>query len=380
MVSVREISDTVELTAFEPVWQALFERAPDPTPFQSYEWQGTWWKHHGRGQLFVLVARRGDEVVGLMPLSIAAYRGTPFRQVRFLGAPLSDFQEILATPEAMLDCRAAFMAYLQAQSHRWDLCDFPDQRAGTTLATLAPGDGDGLRRTLVHHRVCPFIPLAPTWDAFSARLSKNTRTNLGRRRRQVAKQFHAEYDLAAPETLHQALEELFELHNTRWQRRGVSGAFAGERMQAFHHEVARRFLERGWLRLHRLKLDGQTRAAFYCFQRGARVYYYLSGFDYAFSKYSIGNVLMARAIETAIGEGAREFDFLRGDETYKFAWKAEERETLRLILGHAALRSSLALRAHSLERYLEIKGLALQRWMWGRKQPLPQATEASAAE
>jgi len=133
--------------------------------------------------------------------------------------------------------------------------------------------------------------------------------------------------------------------------------------------VARRFLARGWLRLHRLRLDDQTAAAFYCFQLGRRVYYYLSGFDVAYSKFSIGNVLMAQAIERAIADGAREFDLLRGDETYKFAWKAEERDTLRLIIGGPAWRSSLALRAHRLERYLEHKGLALQRRLWGHQRP-----------
>jgi len=183
----------------------------------------------------------------------------------------------------------------------------------------------------------------------------------------VAKQFRAEYDTAASGTLREAMEELFALHNARWRRRGVSGAFAGARIQAFHHDVAAQFLDRGWLRLHRLKLDGQTRAAFYCFQLGTRVYYYLSGFDVAFGKYSIGNVLMAQAIETAIADGAREFDLLRGDEAYKFAWKAEDRRTMRLIMGRPALRSSLALSAHAFERYVEHRGLALQRWLWGRR-------------
>jgi CelD/BcsL family acetyltransferase involved in cellulose biosynthesis len=76
---------------------------------------------------------------------------------------------------------------------------------------------------------------------------------------------------------------------------------------------------------------------------------------------------MAQAIEHAIGDGVREFDFLRGDETYKFAWKAEERETLRLILGRPALRSTFALSAHRFERFIEIQGLALQRRLWGRR-------------
>ena len=372
MLTVSEVTDPAGLAALEADWRALHDRAADPTPFQSYEWQATWWRHHGRGRLWVLVARDNSVTVGLMPLHVSRYRGTPLRQVRFLGAPLSDFQEILAAPGWERPARDAFLHYLAAHAQRWDLCDFADQRKGTSLTG---GEmPDGLRPLLVHHRVCPYIRLDESWEKFVSRLSKNMRTNVGRRRRQVAKQFRAEYDLAAPETVQAAMEELFRLHNGRWRRRGVSGAFAGARMQRFHHDVARQFLARGWLRLHRLRLDGETRAAFYCFQLGARVYYYLSGFDVAYGKYSIGNVLMSQAIERAIADGAREFDLLRGDETYKFAWKAEERETLRLILGRAALRSSFALSAHRLERYIEHRGLALQRRMWGRKVDSRQPT------
>jgi CelD/BcsL family acetyltransferase involved in cellulose biosynthesis len=378
MLEVREVTDATALTALRSEWDALLARAADPTPFQSFEWQATWWRHLGRGQLWVLVARSvgngagngqsgtaTGELVGLMPLSITRYRGTPLRQVRFLGAPLSDVQEILAARGHERAARDAFLAYLSRHAHRWDLCDFADQREGTslTLNEMPPG----LVPLLVPHRICPVIPLDETWEKFISRLSKNMRTNVGRRRRQVAKQFRAEYDLAAPDTLRGAMEDLFRLHNTRWRRRGVSGAFSGPRIQKFHHDVAGQLLARGWLRLHRLKLDGEARAAFYCFQLGRRVYYYLSGFDVAFAKYSLGNVLMAQAIETAITDGAREFDLLRGDEAYKFAWKAEERRTLRLILGRPAWRSSLALKAHGLERYIEHRGLALQRRLWGRR-------------
>lgn len=372
MLTVREVTDLAGLTAIEEEWRALHDGAADATPFQSAEWQGTWWRHHGRGQLWILVARDNDVMVGLMPLFIARYRGTPLRQVRFCGAPLSDFQEILAAPGFEEPVREAFLRYLASHARRWDLCDFADQRKGTALTTgELPA---GLRAQLVHHRVCPFLPLEGSWESFLGRLSKNMRANVGRRRRQVQKQFGAEYDLATAASLPTAMEELFALHNRRWRRRGVAGAFAGTRMQRFHQEVARRFLARGWLRLHRLRLDGQTRAAFYCFQQRHRVYYYLSGFDLDFAKYSIGNVLMARAIERAFDDGATEFDLLRGDESYKFAWRATERETLRLILGRPGTRSSLALGGHRLERYLEHRGLALQRRLWGRKvDPSPPA-------
>lgn len=365
MLAVSEVTDDDALSALEGEWADLLARAADPTPFQSFEWQATWWRHHGRGRLWVLVARDSGVMLGLMPLVISRYRATPLRQVRFLGAPLSDFQEILAARGHETAVRDALLAHLDAHRGRWDLCDFADQRKGTSL-TVGEMPA-GLRPLLLHHRVCPSIRLDADWDVFARRLSKNMRANVGRRRRQVAKQFAAEYDLATADTLPTAMEELFRLHNARWRRRGVSGAFAGARMQAFHREVAEQFLRRGWLKLHRLRLDGETRAAFYCFQLGARVYYYLSGFDVAFGKWSIGNVTMAQALERAMADGAREFDLLRGDETYKFAWNAEERETLRLVIGRSAWRSSFALGAHRLERFIELQGLALQRRLWGRR-------------
>jgi CelD/BcsL family acetyltransferase involved in cellulose biosynthesis len=374
MLEVEEVTDGAALTALAPEWHTLLERAVDPTPFQSYEWQATCWRHVGKGQLWVLVARDNGVMCGLMPLCISRYRGTWLRQVRFLGAPLSDFQEILAARGQETACRDAFLSHLSRHSHRWDICDFADQRKGTSL-TVGEMPA-GLRSLLLHHRICPVIPLDASWDKFTARLSKNMRTNVGRRRRQVVKQFKTEYDQATKETLPEALTELFRLHNSRWRKRGVSGAFADAKVQALHRDVAAQLLARGWLRLHRLRLDGETRAAFYCFQLGARVYYYLSGFDLEYGKYSIGNVLMAQTIETAIKDGAREYDLLRGDETYKFNWKAEERETQRLILGRPALRSSFALKAHAFERYVELKGLALQRRLWGRAQRPERANEA----
>ena len=164
------------------------------------------------------------------------------------------------------------------------------------------------------------------------------------------------------------MEDLFRLHNRRWRRRGAMGAFAGKRMQAFHHEVAQKFLARGWLKLHRMRLDGEARAAFYCFQLNGRVYYYLSGFDHTVGKFSPGNVMMGYAIERAIADGAREFDLLRGDESYKYMWKAEDRSTQRLVIGHGTLRSRIAVGGHRFERWVEHEGLKVQRRLWGRKE------------
>jgi CelD/BcsL family acetyltransferase involved in cellulose biosynthesis len=61
-------------------------------------------------------------------------------------------------------------------------------------------------------------------------------------------------------------------------------------------------------------------------------YFYLSGFDPAWSRISPGMVTIAAAMTTAAGEGAREFHFLRGREPYKYRLGAADRSTVRRML------------------------------------------------
>ena len=76
----------------------------------------------------------------------------------------------------------------------------------------------------------PIIELAPTWDEYSKKLGKNLRANVGRRRRQLEKAFKTELGTVDdPAELHQAMEELYALHNRRWRKRGASGDAAHER-------------------------------------------------------------------------------------------------------------------------------------------------------
>ena len=385
MLTVREVSDDEALQALEPGWRALCGRARGVTPFQLWEWTAGYLKHARQGRPLVLVAEDADAdnggdgggPVGILALRIERYYGTPLRRIRFLTAPLADYQDLLARTGRERECRDAFFAHLARERRRWDLIDLADLRAGTELAELSEAElPAGLRLRSTVHRQCPFIPLPATWEAYNATLGKNLRANIGRRRRQLAKQFRLELGLADEASLDSALTDLFQLHNQRWRERGQSGAFAKEPIQRFHRDVARGFLRGGHLRLHLVRLDGVTRAAFYCFQLGGRVYYYLSGYDPELARYSLGTVTLSEALMAAIREGVTEFDLLRGDETYKYEWQGQDRVTRRLLVWHGGLRSQLAWQGSRLERHIEHAGLRWQRRRWGRK---PERDKAGAA-
>jgi CelD/BcsL family acetyltransferase involved in cellulose biosynthesis len=98
---------------------------------------------------------------------------------------------------------------------------------------------------------------------------------------------------------------------------------------AFHRDASREFLARGWLRLYTLRIGGRIAAVYYGFLAKNRAYYYLGAFAPTFDAVSPGHLIVLHALTEAVREGARELDFLRGREPYKYGWGAEDRPQYR---------------------------------------------------
>jgi CelD/BcsL family acetyltransferase involved in cellulose biosynthesis len=60
--------------------------------------------------------------------------------------------------------------------------------------------------------------------------------------------------------------------------------------------------------------------------------FYLGGFAPDLAQLSPGTLAIGDAIERSVLAGARELDFLRGREPYKYQWGARDRPTCQLTL------------------------------------------------
>jgi CelD/BcsL family acetyltransferase involved in cellulose biosynthesis len=377
MIQVGEVTDEAALAALREPWHALILASREATAFQTWEWHHAWWQHLGQasGKLWVLTAHDGGNLVGIMPLVVSSYLGLPLRRVAFMCAPASDYQNLIAAPEHVAACRDAFLAHLLSHAERWDFADFQHLPDGIALLD-ARTNGAVARRT--PYRTCPVTTLDGSWDTFLARLGKSSRYNVRRRRRQLEKKFRLELDTVAGEDIAPTMEEMFTLHNRRWRKRGRGGYFSSLAMQRFHQQAALGFHARGWLRLHRMRLDGKVAAVSYCFRLGDRVVYHNGGFDLALSQHSPGLVLMAHAISDAIAEGARLFDFTRGDETYKYHWAAEDRQSHRVVMAPPSLRGRVAFGLTAAESRLEKLGARAVNLLWGHDSIVNRLRHAQA--
>jgi len=111
-----------------------------------------------------------------------------------------------------------------------------------------------------------------------------------------------------------------------------SCAFAERKFRDFHNDVARSFAERGWLNLCFLTLNDEPVSSVYAFKYSQKMFNYLSGFNPQYSEYRVGHLVFLYLIEYSINNGMREFDFMRGDESYKRLWNPTIRENLKLTM------------------------------------------------
>jgi CelD/BcsL family acetyltransferase involved in cellulose biosynthesis len=346
---LETIEDSAGFRRLRDEWNELLEASNSNCLFLTWEWLHTWWRHLSDGRrLSILTARREGRLVAIVPLALRPQQLRllmPFHTLEFLGTGSvgSDYLDVIIRRGMEEETVRVLADYL---GHGKQVLEFAQFKRGDSCA--APALAGQLRdrnwsSTEVTIGVCPFIDLSGrSWESYLATLGHEYRRNFKRRLRQLTAQFAFSFELAVSEDQRrEALQALLDLHERRWQERGGSDAFHTPDLRAFHDELTQLALQRGWLRLFLMRLDGRPAAALYGFMYDRRFYFYQQGFDPRFARYSLGLVMTGLTIQEAIKEGAGEYDFLSGDEEFKFHWAADARELGRLGLTPPGLRGLL---------------------------------------
>ena len=361
-MEVELITTETALEALGEAWDDLAQAQPAASAFTTYAWNRACWKHFGRGQLHVLAFRREGELCGVAPLYAT---GLPYRRLRWIGAlsapgagnyAVSDYCDLLAVPGVEHQVAERFLGWLHDHRGEWWLADLPGVPADSALGQLGTDahDHPSARDSSACHRVS----LPATWDEYCATLSANTRSQQGRHARKLEREHEVRLEpVTRAEDVPAAIADLVRVHEARWHERGQSGIFAHEATRQFHVEVATAFVERGWLELLRLYVDGAVVAAIYNFRVGHSTEYYISGFEPGpLDSYGLGRLLLGWSIRRAIERGDRYFDLLRGDHGYKQRFNAEARPTRHLRLHTTSwLRAATRMEEQGRERLRGLK-------------------------
>ncbi len=315
-------------------WNDLLTNSISDTPFLRYEYQRTWWEHCGGGEwkeaeLVLVSAREDEKLIGIAPLFISEYDGQS--ALLLIGSiEISDYLDLIVR----MDDHARFISGLfdflaSTLTDKWSAVDWynlPD--SSTTLTALKE---EASKRGWTHleevYRPTPRIALNGDFEEYLSRVEKKQRHEIRRkmRRAQESERGVRWYisDMADVESETDSFLSLME-HD-----QGKAG-FLHEPMRVQMRAVIRTAHENGWLWLAFLEADGQRIAANLNFDYKDKLWGYNAGVNRDFMELSPGWVLLGHVLQWACENKRNEFDFMRGDEEYKYRFGAVNQHVMRV--------------------------------------------------
>jgi len=377
-LSVHSYHDTNGFEILAGEWNELLHRSAADTIFLTLEYQRTWWRVLGRGELLILAVRDdGDgELVGIAPL-FATTNSEGQQVLEIVGCvEVADYVDFIVARGWEEPVYAALVDYLAGQlpplagggashtspsqggaggashpppsqggaggaSHTppsqggagggWDLLDLCNVHQDSPTLTMLPplAEARGWTTSTVREDVCPLVRLPGTWEEYLQMLEGKQRREIRRKLRRAGGQDALSWYIVGPKhDLETEIEDFLALMAASTPDKA---AFLTPRMRDFFRQLARVVYDAGWLQLVFLEVEGQKAAAYFNFIYRNQVLVYNSGLDWQrFPRLGAGIVLTAYCIRHAIEQGREVFDFMQGDERYKYQFGGQDVEVRRL--------------------------------------------------
>jgi CelD/BcsL family acetyltransferase involved in cellulose biosynthesis len=138
-----------------------------------------------------------------------------------------------------------------------------------------------------------------------------------------------QYVCSNPETLNGCMDDFFRLLRASSDEKDE---FLVPERETFFKDVAVNLAQRGEFRLYFMEIDGEKVASCICFDYADKYLLYNSGYDPEYSALSVGLLNKAFTLKDAIEEGKQSFDFLRGDERYKYNLGGQDQLVHQMII------------------------------------------------
>ncbi|HEX6983577.1 MAG TPA: GNAT family N-acetyltransferase [Balneolaceae bacterium] len=358
------ISTEEEFEATEEEWTELTNHSGSKI-FQTFDWQRIWWNYYGKGlELNIVLIRKYEKLIGILPTFIDSYQsfGKPvYRCLRFIGSTImqpndtkvagfvaqAGYLDVIARSgyeDTVIKSVQEYLNNYCSEIHRIAFDEVPeDSLLHSVVDNLKQNQAKYWNISLNKASACPAIQFPESWDQFLSNLSSNARYQI---RRDVKKVYNSKkklYDLKMIESAEEvitAYQTMVDYHQKRWNKRGLPGNYANKSRYDFRKEVLKRFYELGYLQFQVLtpkdKPD-EYLALDLLFNYKNKIYLIERAFNGSADKshMGFGNILLYSVLKEGMDNGAKEYDFLRGTESYKLRTANHIGQNLQITFDRA---------------------------------------------
>lgn len=320
--SIKRIESVREWEETRENWNALLSDSRSGNIFLSFEWAFAWWKTYSdenRKLLLLFVYQKGS-LIGIAPWYAHTVRhGLLSREkIKPLGYPEagSDYLDVICAGGKEIDVADCIYRYLHDEYRDWDslhLYDFPANSV-FFMQFIRNLNEDGKYYSLGAASYCPIIELPDDVDAFVSSLSQNKIKRLNYDRKCLSKK--GDY-VVENTTCDGSIDKLNDFFDFYFDMKGAANRKLKELIINFNDLCK----SNENLRIFTLRQNEKTLTGMLHLMHGKKMHVLLIATDKNYLKSnSIGELLLFECIKFAVSSRYEVYDFLKGEEMYKFRW------------------------------------------------------------
>ena len=338
-MQINVIRTLQEMNSLQEEWNALLKNSASDVPFLRHEYLSTWWQTLGGGEwteadLYIVTGRQADgSLVGIAPLFFSRNRsGEP--ALLLLGCiEISDYLDLIVPAQHLSTFIDDLFTHLSGpQAPAWSVLDwynFIDSSATLpVLQEAAARRGWNYTQEPLQH--CPYIPIPGDWENYLASIDKKQRHEIRRKMRRAETEFEPTrwYIVQEEAGVESGIEDFMSM----MAQDPAKNRFLTEAMRTQFRLSTQAAFRAGWLQLSFLEIDGGKAAGYLNFDYNNHLWIYNSALNFTYREYSPGWVLLGYLLQWANENKRQQFDFMRGDEDYKYRFGAVDRRVERVMI------------------------------------------------
>ena len=275
------------------------------TPFDLISWKKTWIDNYGKDlqdsfyfgdNYFAPLMKNNGEVSFISSKDLCDYNNI------LISAPdISIIQSLIKQIFKDSDTNKIFLESIPGDSQLFDY--FKNLR-------------NEFKIEIMDEDVSPFLVLPNSWEEYLSSLRKKHRHELRRKIRRLEENVKfTSGDIYDPGEIYNNLDEFIYLHKISSKEKEN---FMNENREKFFKELILNLSKENKIIYSYLQVENKTVSSSISFYLSDTRYLYNSGFDPKYNYLSVGLLNHAFAIQRSIAKRFKIFDFMRGNERYKY--------------------------------------------------------------
>ena len=297
-------------------WDQLLINSDFPNPFTSLPfynaWVDTFVDDHKK--INVIFFYDDEILIGIAPLII----DDDSKSISILGdKDLFDYRDIIVNPNYSNDIyELLFFDIFDSdmyQSYKFILESIPEN--SNIIKYLKKLNSDRFKINMDQEDVTPNIELSNSWDDYLMLLNKKQRHEVRRKLRKFEAEGFTNQLITGPNQLDEFLDDFFELFV---KSREDKEEFLTSKRKIFFKKLLFNFADVSQLRILSLYDDGKLISGCIVIDYDETYFLYNNAYSLLYNSFSVGLVSKIYAIKESLERDKKNFNFLRGDEKYKY--------------------------------------------------------------